>query len=385
MPDHELPIYTLLVPLYREAHMLPSLIEALSRLDYPAAKLDIKIVLEASDHTTIETARALGLPGMFEIVVVPELHPRTKPKALNYALPLARGEYVVIYDAEDRPERGQLRQALHTFRTGPPNLAAVQARLGLYNASDNFLTRQFTIEYCALFDGLLPALDRLKLPIPLGGTSNHFRASALKWLMAWDPFNVTEDADLGIRLARNFYRCQMLRSTTYEEAPGRFMCWLRQRTRWLKGYMQTWLVHMRAPRALWRELGPRGFLAFQIMVGGTVLSALAHPWFYALACFDLATSGLLTRPESVFGWPFWLIAWFNLSVGYLASMGLGLLAVRRRGYVTLLRQIPLMPLYWLLISAAAYRALWQFMTARFEWEKTEHGLAVRGSGERRIG
>jgi cellulose synthase/poly-beta-1,6-N-acetylglucosamine synthase-like glycosyltransferase len=232
------------------------------------------------------------------------------------------------------------------------------------------------VEYCALFDGLLPALDRLKLPLPLGGTSNHFRASALKWLMAWDPFNVTEDADLGIRLARNGYRCRMLGSTTYEEAPSRLMSWLRQRTRWLKGYLQTWLVHMRDPRALWRELGPCGFLAFQIMVAGTVLSALVHPWFYALAGFDLATRGFLELPESPLGWPFWLIACFDLSVGYLASMALGLLALRRRGYGKLLAQIPLMPIYWLLISAAAYRALWQFATARFEWEKTEHGLAT---------
>jgi cellulose synthase/poly-beta-1,6-N-acetylglucosamine synthase-like glycosyltransferase len=184
------------------------------------------------------------------------MHPRTKPKALNYALPLARGEYIVIYDAEDRPEPGQLRAALHAFRVGPPNLAAVQARLNLYNVSDNFLTRQFTVEYCALFDGLLPTLDRLKLPIPLGGTSNHFRASALKWLMAWDPFNVTEDADLGIRLARSSYRCQVLRSTTYEEAPARLMSWLRQRTRWLKGYMQTWVVHMRDPRGVMAGVGP---------------------------------------------------------------------------------------------------------------------------------
>ena len=188
---------------------------------------------------------------------MPDLQPRTKPKALNYALPLARGEYVVIYDAEDRPEPGHLRQALRAFRAGPSNLAAVQARLNLYNTNlyntkENWLTRQFTIEYCALFDGLLPALDRLRLPIPLGGTSNHFRASALRWLMAWDPFNVTEDADLGIRLARYGYRCRMLGSTTYEEAPARPMSWLKQRTRWLKGYMQTWRVHMNHPGALWR-------------------------------------------------------------------------------------------------------------------------------------
>jgi glycosyltransferase XagB len=194
---------------------------------------------------------------------------------------------------------------------------------------------EFTVEYCALFDGLLPALDRLGLPIRLGGTSNHFRASALKWLMAWDPFNVTEDADLGVRLARNGYRCLMLRSTTYEEAPSAFMNWLRQRTRWLKGYVQTWLVHMRDPKALWRELGPRGFLAFQIMVAGTVLSALVHPWFYARPSISPRGACLSCRP---FGWPFWLIARFDLSVGYLASMALWLLALRRRGYAALLTQ-----------------------------------------------
>src|SRR4029079_2240492 len=174
-----------------------------------------------------------------EILVVPDLHPRTKTKALNYALPFARGDYLVIYDAGDRPERDQLRKALTAFRQGPPNLACLQSKLNLYNADDNWLTRQFTIEYGALFDGLLPALDRLQLPIPLGGTSNHFRVSALKWLMAWDPFNVTQHADLGTRLARSRYRCRVLDSTTFEEAPPRLSSWFPQRTRWIKGYMQT--------------------------------------------------------------------------------------------------------------------------------------------------
>jgi len=375
--DRELPIYTVLVPLYGEAHMLPSLVAALRALDYPAAKLDIKLILEAVDRRTVAAAQALRLPANFEIVVVPDVSPRTKPKALNYALPLARGEYAVIYDAEDQPDPGQLRQALAAFRAGPPNLAAVQAKLNLYNAQQSFLTGQFTIEYCALFDGLLPALDRFGLPIPLGGTSNHFRVSALRWLMAWDPFNVTEDADLGIRLARHGYRCQVLPSTTYEEAPARFIPWLKQRTRWLKGYMQTWLVHMRAPARLWRELGPRGFLAFQIMVGGTILTGLMHPWFYVLASLELGGGAFLEWPDSLLGWPFWAVAWFNLSAGYLAAMALGFLAVRKRGYRALLRQVPLMPFYWLLISAAAYRAAWQFLTARFKWEKTEHGIAAR--------
>jgi cellulose synthase/poly-beta-1,6-N-acetylglucosamine synthase-like glycosyltransferase len=377
VPDAELPIYTILVPLYREAHMLPGLVHGLSHLDWPAAKLDIKLILEAVDFDTIAAARALNLPGNVEIVVVPELHPRTKPKALNYALPLARGEYLVIFHAEDRPDRDQLCRAYASFRRGSPNLACVQAALNIYNARDTWLTRQFTLEYCALFDALLPALDRLRLPVPLGGTSNHFRMSALKWLMAWDPFNVTEDADLGTRLARSGYRCAMLPSTTYEEAPPRLSSWLRQRTRWLKGYVQTWLVHMRSPRSLWRELGPLGFLGFQTVVGGTILSALVHPWFYVLAGIDFAQGSLLARPETVLGWPFWGLAWFDLLTGYLASMALGFLSARGRGYRHLLKDVPLMPLYWLLISAAAYRAVWQFMTARFEWEKTEHGVAAR--------
>ena len=316
--DAELPVYTLLVPLYREANMLWGLTRALSRLDYPAAKLDIKLILEAADAETIAAARALDLPGNVEILVVPDLHPRTKPKALNYALPFARGDYLVIYDAEDRPERDQLRKALTAFRQGPPNLACLQSKLNLYNADDNWLTRQFTIEYGALFDGLLPALDRLRLPIPLGGTSNHFRVAALKWLMAWDPFNVTEDADLGTRLARTGYRCQVLSSTTFEEAPVKFVSWLRQRTRWIKGYMQTWLVHMRQPAKVWRELGPAGFLGFQVMVGGTVLSALVHPWFYALAAFDLANHAFLEQP-ALLGLPVWLIASLSLGAGYGAA------------------------------------------------------------------
>ncbi|HSA67950.1 MAG TPA: glycosyltransferase family 2 protein [Methyloceanibacter sp.] len=282
---------------------------------------------------------------------MPDLHPRTKPKALNYALPLARGEYLVIYDAEDRPERDQLRKAIAVFQEGPPNLACLQAKLNLYNASDNWLTRQFTIEYDVLFEGLLPALDRLQLPIPLGGTSNHFRVSALRWLMAWDAFNVTEDADLGTRLGRSRYRCQMLDSTTFEEAPAKLSSWFKQRTRCLRGYMQTWFVHMRQPARLWRELGPAGFLGFQVMIGGTVLSALVHPWFYALAAFDIANGAFLTPPAGWLGLPFWLFASLGLGVGYLASMLLGVLALKSRSARDLLSQVPLMPFYWLLIQA----------------------------------
>lgn len=372
--DADLPVYTVLVPLFREANVAPGLIRALAKLDYPAAKLDIKLILEACDPETIEKIRSLHLPGAFEIIVVPDMQPRTKPKALNYALQLARGDYAVIYDAEDRPEPEQLRAALAAFRAGPPNLACVQARLNFYNAGENWLTRQFAIEYSALFDGLLPALQALRLPIPLGGTSNHFRMPALKWLGAWDAFNVTEDADLGMRLYRRGYTCRVIDSTTLEEATCRFGPWLRQRTRWLKGFMQTWLVHMRRPVKLWRELGTARFLGFQVVIGGMIFSALIHPWFYVLVAYETITGGLLSAPTSLIGVHLWLLALCNVALGYLASMGLALLALRWRG-AGLSPHVPFMPFYWLLISFAAYRALYQLIRAPFHWEKTEHGLS----------
>ncbi len=314
---------------------------------------------------------------------MPEAAPRTKPKALNFALQFARGEFVVIYDAEDRPCPQQLREALAAFHAGPPNLACVQARLNFYNASENWLTRQFAIEYAALFDGLLPAMQRLGLPMPLGGTSNHFRISALRWLGAWDAHNVTEDADLGMRLARRGYVCRMLESTTLEEATCRFGPWLRQRTRWLKGFMQTYLVHMRRPLRLWRELGTARFLGFNIVIGGLVFSALVHPLVYLFAAAEALQGSLLNLPHGPLGAPIWLLALFNGALGYLASMGLALLALRWRNGRMGARLAPhvlFLPAYWLLISLAAYRALWQLVTAPFHWEKTEHGVSALEPG-----
>lgn len=371
--DADLPVYTVLVPLFREHRMLPQLVRSLAALDYPPEKLDIKLILESVDDATIAAARALALPPHFQCVIVPDADPRTKPKALNYALQCARGEFAVIYDAEDRPEPGQLREALAAFRAGPANLACVQARLNFYNAHETWLTRQFAIEYAALFDGLLPALQRLGLPIPLGGTSNHFRMAALRWLGAWDAFNVTEDADLGMRLYRRGYVCRMLRSVTLEEATCRLGPWLRQRTRWMKGFMQTWSVHMRRPLRLWRELGTSRFLGFQVVVLGQIFSALAYPLFYLFVAVVTAADTLLLLPSTVLGLHLWLVALFNVALGYLANMALALLALRRRG-LALAPHIVFMPVYWLGVSLAAYRALIQLWRAPFYWEKTEHGL-----------
>jgi cellulose synthase/poly-beta-1,6-N-acetylglucosamine synthase-like glycosyltransferase len=245
--EEELPVFTVLVPMYREHTMLPGLADSLRNLDYPLGKLDIKIVLEADDHETIEAARTLGLEGVFEIIRVPPSQPQTKPKACNFALQFARGEHLVVFDAEDRPEPEQLRKVVATFRRSPPNTACLQCRLNYYNAAENRLTRMFTLDYSLWFDQVLPGLERLNMPIPLGGTSNHFKIEVLRELHGWDPFNVTEDADIGIRLTQKGYRVGVVDSTTFEEATCHVGNWIRQRSRWMKGGLLAcaWFLSLR--------------------------------------------------------------------------------------------------------------------------------------------
>jgi glycosyltransferase XagB len=373
LSDRELPVYSVLVPLFREAGVLPGLVRALDALDYPRAKLEVLLILEAADMETQAAVLALGLPPAFRIIVVPDVPPRTKPKALNYALQLARGEYVVVYDAEDRPQPDQLRRAIETFRRNPPHIGCVQAQLNIYNPSASWFTRQFTVEYSALFDAILPALARLGLPVPLGGTSNHFPRATLVAAGGWDPFNVTEDADLGFRLARRGWHTAVLQSTTWEEAPASFGRWFRQRTRWLKGWMQTYLVHTRQPWRLTAELGPRGALGFHALMGGLVLSALVHPLFYILLAWQAASGEILAPAETTAGALLWAIAGINLVAGYVTSITVGAVSAWRRGRPTLALSALFMPLCWLLVSAAAYRALYQLAADPYLWEKTEHG------------
>jgi cellulose synthase/poly-beta-1,6-N-acetylglucosamine synthase-like glycosyltransferase len=385
LSDADLPRYTVFVPLFQEAEILPHLARALSELDYPPAKLDIKIILESVDTETIAMARKLPFPGNVDFIIVPDQAPRTKPKALNYALQFATGELAVIYDAEDRPEPDQLRKAAAAFHYAPPRLACLQARLDYFNASENWLSRQFTIEYASLFRGLLPLLSRFRLPLPLGGTSNHFRIGVLRDLGAWDPFNVTEDADLGMRLHRAGYRIATLDSTTYEEACCQPIAWIKQRSRWLKGWMQTFGVHMRSPRLTLRETGLVGFLAFHAYFAGIIISSLAHPLFYAVLAFDGATGRLFQEGATLGGNLFLYIAIANFAGGYAANLALGALSLRSTPHKALLPYVIFIPIYWLFISAAAYRAAWQLVRAPFYWEKTAHGvsnhLKVKGSEE----
>jgi cellulose synthase/poly-beta-1,6-N-acetylglucosamine synthase-like glycosyltransferase len=375
--EEELPVFTVLVPMFREGGVLPQLAASLRALDYPLGKLDIKIVLEASDTETIEAARRLGLEGVFEVIRVPPSQPQTKPKACNFALRFARGEYLVVYDAEDRPEPDQLRKVVATFRRSPPEVACLQCRLNYYNASENWLSRMFTLDYSLWFDLILPGLERLNIPIPLGGTSNHFKIAVLRELRAWDPFNVTEDADLGIRLSEKGYRVGIVDSTTYEEASCHVGNWIRQRSRWLKGYMQTLLVHTRRPLHMIRTTGLLGFLGFVFFIGGTVLSALFNPlfWLLYIVWLGLASSGF----DAVFPQFLLLIALANLLAGNGAFMFLSMIAPLRRGWLSLIPYSLTAFGYWVLISIAAYKGLWQLIHNPFYWEKTRHGVSKHAS------
>ncbi len=370
--DDQLPIYTVLVPLYREAGVVRELLSSLRALDYPTSRLEIMLIVEVIDHHTRDVLSRAELDAHMQVIVVPDGQPRTKPRAIQYALQLARGDYVVVFDAEDAPEPDQLRRALAALEAGGPRMGCLQAQLNIYNSDASWFTRQFTVEYTVLFDCLLPVLERLQLPVPLGGTSNHFRREVLEGVGGWDPYNVTEDADLGIRLARRGWHVGVLRSTTWEEAPPTFRVWKGQRTRWLKGWMQTYLVHMRRPVTLWRELGARRFVGFQVLMGGMILSSLVHPWFYAIIAYDAWQGRLLALPAGVFGQWLLVIGIINLIAGYVSAIGLGTVAAARRGRSRLAVHALMMPLYWLAISYAAYRALWELITAPFHWEKTEH-------------
>lgn len=371
--DADLPVYSILVPMYKEPAVLPILAAALRRLDYPLSKLDIKLVLEEDDLETIQAAKDLALEATFEIVRVPPSIPKTKPKACNYALGLVRGNYVTIYDAEDKPEPDQLKKVVAGFKRLGDETACIQARLNYFNAEENWLTRMFTLEYSLWFDMFLPALDRLRVPIPLGGTSNHFDLKKLREIGAWDPFNVTEDADLGLRFAALGYHVGVVNSVTYEEANSQLGNWIRQRSRWIKGYIQTWLVNMRHPIELFRRVGFRGFCSLQLFVGGTIISALAYPFLVIPFLFWIFSH--TTRMEPFFPPPVLWISMINLIVGNSCLIYLSMLAVAKRQHYKLLPHALTTPGYWFLQSVAAYKGLWQLITRPFYWEKTNHGIS----------
>jgi len=371
LPYGRKPVYSVLVALYKEADIVPGLLAALDRIVWPRSRLQVMLVCERDDRETIEAIRRAGAPPHVEIVEVPFSLPRTKPKALSYAMALARGDLIVLYDAEDEPHPNQLVEAWQKFSRSPPGMACLQAPLEIIDSGGGFLSRMFAFEYRALFGGLLPWLARHGCLLPLGGTSNHFRRTALEKVGGWDPFNVTEDADLGVRLARFGYRTEMLSLPTREPPPPDLAAWLPQRTRWLKGWLQTWLVHMRQPLRLARELGPNSFIAAQILFAGMVVSALVHPLLVVTLLtivLYLAAGGIPAESQSVL----LLIDVVNIACGYASFLLLGrqtLRASERRGFWKI---VVFTPAYWLMVSYAAWRALIELWRRPHHWNKTPH-------------
>lgn len=366
LDDAELPIYSVLVPLRDEANMVPQLARALARIDYPAAKLEVLFVVEQRSADTIEAVRRVLGDARFDLIVVPDSEPRTKPKAMNFALPLVRGAYVAIYDAEDVPDPQQLRLAASRFLLHP-EFDCLQAELVVENARENWLTALFAGEYAGQFGLMLPLLARLKLPMPLGGTSNHFRVAALREVGGWDAYNVTEDADLGVRLSRLRYRTGTIASRTHEEAPVTIRAWLAQRTRWMKGWMQTFIVHNRQPRLFLEDIGWRGFLGFQIYVGSMILSAPLHCGFLAA----LLLRQFLPGEAPLDMWD--LLGSIIVVIGYGGPAALVVAGLVRLDEERLLPAQLLLPLYWVLHSAAALLALRELLTRPYFWAKTTHG------------
>lgn len=372
-----LPVYTVLIALRDEVEMVPAIVSRIAALRWPKSLLDVKYICEADDAPTIAALQAQGLGPESEIVHTPAFGPRTKPKALQYGLQGARGSLVAVYDAEDKPAPGQLLEAWARFRDGDARLGCLQAPLAIANLRSNWLSGLFALEYSGLFRILIPYLARTGMPIPLGGTSNHFRRTALEVVGGWDPHNVTEDADLGMRLYTRGYRTDVLASATIETAPVSLGVWIRQRTRWLKGWAQTWLVAMRRPVHTCRQLGPCGFIVFQLLIAGMLVSALAHPLMFVFIGLTVAwlATGATSSLSNIHGALLWIDI-SNISGSYLAFIAMGW-----RGFTgherTRLKTgwVLLTPAYWLMMSVAGWRALGQLVSNAHLWEKTPHPAA----------
>ncbi|MBI4136720.1 glycosyltransferase, partial [Candidatus Roizmanbacteria bacterium] len=377
LDEKKLPVYSILCPLYREGHIIPQFLEAINKLDWPKQKLDVLLLLEEDDAESIEAVARMNIPSYVRTVVVPDSLPKTKPKACNYGLSQAKGEYLVIYDAEDMPDPQQLKKAYIAFQKIPRDVLCLQAKLNYYNPGHNLLTRFFTAEYSLWFDVTLTGLQSINTSIPLGGTSNHFRRLDLMFLRGWDPFNVTEDADLGIRLFKKGYKTAIIDSTTYEEANSHFFNWMRQRSRWLKGYMQTYLVHTRqlfhfSRHRTWHAL------IFQLVIGGKIAFALINPilWIATIAYFTF--NGYVgTFIESLYPTTVFYMAAFSLVFGNFLFMYYYMIGCIKREQYDLVKYVLLIPVYWLMISIACGIALYQLIFKPHYWEKTVHGLHLK--------
>ena len=372
VPEAELPSYTIMVPAYREASVILKLIDNLAELEYPADRLEVLILVEEDDEETLEALRSVDPAAQFHLVVIPPAEPRTKPKALNFGLTLAHGDIIAVYDVEDTPDILQLRKAAVALSRYGPEVGCLQAKLSYSNAAQNIITKWFTVEYLMWFSYFLPGLSSLGAPIPLGGTSNHFRRSALRALGGWDPYNVTEDCDLGIRMFREQYQIKVLESVTFEEANSDFVNWVKQRSRWYKGYLQTFLIHLRSPRDLVREIGFKGVVHLAAFVGGTPILAVLNPLFWILTVMWFIGHPVFVR--EIFPAEIYYVGLVLWAVGNFLLWYLTVLTARSTSRGGLMTAAVLVPIYWVMMSVAALKAMWQLVITPSFWEKTTHGL-----------
>jgi glycosyltransferase XagB len=407
LKNAQLPMYTILCPLYKESNVLPQFSHAIEQLDWPKNKLDVMLLLEEDDTDTIHAANSMNLPPYFRIVVVPDSQPKTKPKACNYGLQFAKGEYIVIYDAEDMPDPLQLKKAYYGFTHSPTNIACLQAKLNYYNPHQNWLTRFFTAEYSLWFDLTLTGFQSINTSIPLGGTSNHFKTSVLRSLQGWDTFNVTEDADLGIRLFKEGYKTAIIDSVTLEEANSNPRNWIRQRSRWIKGYMQSYLVHTRDMFSLGKSIEYRvssikyektekrkilntqysilntitqirDFISLNFIIGAKLTFIFLNPilWITTIAYFTLFKY-VGTSIEQAYITPVFYLASLSLVFGNFLFFYYYMVGIAKRNQWDIMRHILLIPIYWIMISIAGWVAFYQLLLKPHYWEKTIHGLHLQ--------
>ena len=366
-----LPVVTILVPLFHEHDVAGALILRLSALDYPRELLDVCLVLEEDDHMTREAVARATLPAWIRPIMVPYGPLKTKPRALNYALNFARGTIIGVYDAEDAPAADQIHQVVARFAQRGPRVACLQGVLDFYHAETNWLSRCFAIEYATWFRVVLPGLERLGLVIPLGGTTLFIRRDVLEDIGGWDAHNVTEDADLGIRLARNGYRTELIPTVTEEEPNARAWPWVKQRSRWLKGYAITYCVHMRNPAQLWRDLGAWRFFGVQLLFAGTLSQFILAPVLWS---FWLVAVGL---PHPLVGvlptWALWTLGGLFFA-SELINIAVGMIGISAAQKPRLLKWVPTLHVYFPLAAIAAYKGVIELATQPFYWDKTAHGV-----------
>ncbi|MFA6183970.1 MAG: glycosyltransferase family 2 protein [Parcubacteria group bacterium] len=369
--DDELPMYTILIPLYREEQVIRQIMKAMTAINYPVNKLDIIITLEEYDYPTINAIKKAGLPSHFKTLILPNVQPKTKPKALNVAFLKTKGEFLVIYDAEIIPEADQLKKAYLAFQKFP-EIACFQTRLDHYNSHQNVITKLFNAEFSFYYDLFLPGLSQMGLPLSLSGHSTHFRKEAIGNIGAWDPYNVAEDCDLGIRLQRMGYKVGLLNSVSQEEATSDFKSWIMQRTRWMKGFIQTSIVHLRHPFRFKNEIGGwKNFIGFILTVPGTVLINILNLFYWTLLILWFITHSEIIKlffPDTIL-----YVSVVSFIIGNLIFTYLNLIGAYQRKRYELVKYSLLSPLYWVLLAIAGVRAFIQIIIKPHHWEKTTHG------------